>query len=75
MRSCGSAVSLMTKALARGLLAFRAKGVCSAMTAETRRRVKAGLPGRERESALHKNHVRAREGGARGTLRFRLPVG
>ena len=34
------------------------------MTAETRRRVKAGLPGRERLSALHKNRAPVRDGGA-----------
>jgi hypothetical protein len=43
---------------------IRAKGVCSAMTAETRRRVKAGLPGRERLSALHENRAPVRDGGA-----------
>ena len=34
------------------------------MTAETRRRVKAGLPGRERLSALHENRAPVRDGGA-----------
>ena len=34
------------------------------MTAETRRRVKAGLPGREGLSALHENRAPVRDGGA-----------
>ena len=34
------------------------------MTAATRRRVKAGLPGRERLSALHENREPVRDGGA-----------
>ena len=55
------------------MLEIRAKGVCSAMTAETRRRVNAGLPGRERVSALHKNRAHARDVGALGAYAAQLP--
>ena len=47
-------------------LASARRGSAHPMRAETRRRVKAGLPGRERLSALHKNRAPVRDGGALG---------